>query len=173
MYCENWKGIHGKWNNNNSAWTDDSVQYLRTHGHNVYPGIMGIMERTRALGPACLAGNIHSAFASCEATRPPRTLISSFMKRGSKFLLHRICVKTYQDAISSWPYASTAVQKYFCKGKGLYWLRWGVDMKSISPLANQEGSLQQEGLDFLFKNKKLPKKLYFIETGKRQRIWFI
>lgn len=43
-------------------------------------------------------------------------------------------------------------------------------MKSISPLANQEGSLQQEGLDFLFKNKKLPKKLYFIETGKRQRI---
>ena len=27
-------------------------------------------------------------------------------------------------------------------------------MKSISPLANQEGSLQQEGLDFLFKKKK-------------------
>ena len=26
-------------------------------------------------------------------------------------------------------------------------------MKSISPLANQEGSLQQEGLDFLFKKK--------------------
>lgn len=30
-------------------------------------------------------------------------------------------------------------------------------MKSISPLANQEGSLQQEGLDFLFKKKKTAK----------------
>ena len=42
-------------------------------------------------------------------------------------------------------------------------------MKSISPLANQEGSLQQEGLDFLFKKKKTCQR-NFIETGKRQRI---
>ena len=44
-------------------------------------------------------------------------------------------------------------------------------MKSISPLANQEGSLQQEGLDFLFKKKKKKTcQRKFIETGKRQRI---
>ena len=45
-------------------------------------------------------------------------------------------------------------------------------MKSISPLANQEGSLQQEGLDFLFKKKKKTCQINFIETGKRQRIRF-
>lgn len=44
-------------------------------------------------------------------------------------------------------------------------------MKSVSPSANQEGSLQQEGLDFLFKNKTKKKTCQrnFIETGKKNR----
>lgn len=171
MYCEDWKDIHGKWNNNKNAWTEDSVQYLCPHGHSVYPGIMGIKERTLCFR-ASLPGWEHPLcfLPVVRQPDPPRTPVSSFMKQGSNFLLHRICVEAYQDA-SSLPYTSKVVQKYFCKDKGLSWLRWGVDMKSVSPSANQEGSLQQEGLDFLFKNKTKQKTCQrnFIETGKKNR----
>lgn len=121
------------------------------------------MERTHALGSADLNSSAHFVFCQLwgpeQVTRPLGTPVSSLIKHGSEFLLHRIRVKIYWDA-SSLPHQCPLLSRSPAAKARTVSIQVGNGYEVSA-------SLGKSGRLFDLKKKKMPKKICFIKTGKK------